>query len=101
MQSLHDTLKKARISDFSRAVYSVVSRIPKGRTMTYAEVAAAAGRPRAVRAVGNILNRNPFAPEVPCHRVIRSDGSLGGFARGPAKKKALLEGEGALKGGAY
>ena len=82
---------------FQRAVYRVVAHIPKGSTMTYAQVASAIGRPKAVRAVGNALNRNPFAPQVPCHRVIRSDGSLGGFASGPRKKKALLKREGALR----
>lgn len=79
---------------FSRAVYRVVAQIPRGTTMTYAAVARASGSPRAVRAVGSILNRNPFAPTVPCHRVIRSDGALGGFADGPRKKKALLREEG-------
>jgi O-6-methylguanine DNA methyltransferase len=74
----------------------VVARIPKGKTMTYAQVAAAIGNPKAVRAVGNALNKNPFAPDVPCHRVIRSDGSIGGFASGTAKKVALLRREGAL-----
>lgn len=62
--------------------------------MTYTAVAIAAGRPKASRAVGNILNKNPFAPKVPCHRVIRSDGSIGGFAHGAEKKKALLKAEG-------
>ncbi|HWA64450.1 MAG TPA: MGMT family protein, partial [Candidatus Paceibacterota bacterium] len=60
------------------------------------QVAAAIGRPRAARAVGNALNKNPFAPEVPCHRVIRSDGSTGGFAFGRKKKIQLLKKEGAI-----
>lgn len=68
--------------------------------MTYAEVAAAIGRPRAARAVGNALNKNPFSFEaggdVPCHRVIRSDGSTGGFASGPAAKMRLLKKEKAI-----
>ena len=84
------------ITPFQKSVYAVVARIPKGRTMTYAQVAAAIGNPRAVRAVGNALNKNPFAPQVPCHRVIRSDGSIGGFASGSKKKKALLREEGAV-----
>lgn len=62
--------------------------------MTYAQVAAAIGNPRAVRAVGNALNKNPYAPEVPCHRVIRSDGTIGGFASGSSKKEELLRSEG-------
>ena len=84
------------LSAFTRAVYHAVARIPRGRTMTYAQVAAAIGRPAAVRAVGNALNRNPFAPDVPCHRVVRSDGTVGGFASGPRRKQALLRSEGAL-----
>jgi O-6-methylguanine DNA methyltransferase len=79
-----------------RSVYHVVAVIPRGCVMTYAQIARAIGKPDAVRAVGNALNRNPLAPAVPCHRVIRSDGTLGGFASGPAKKKALLREEGAL-----
>jgi AraC family transcriptional regulator of adaptative response/methylated-DNA-[protein]-cysteine methyltransferase len=85
-----------KTTNFQEAVYLVVKRIPRGKTMTYAQVAAAIGNPKAVRAVGNALNRNPYAPVVPCHRVIRSDGSIGGFATGTEKKKALLRREGAL-----
>lgn len=81
---------------FAQAVYAVVSRIPKGQTRTYKEVARLAGSPRAYRAVGNILNKNRSS-KVPCHRVIRSDGGIGGFAWGSAKKKALLKKEGTLK----
>ena len=79
-----------RWSPFQQAVYRAVCRIPRGQTRSYQWVARAIGRPRAARAVGNALNRNPFAPRVPCHRVIRSDGSLGGFAGGPVKKRRLL-----------
>ena len=63
--------------------------------MTYARVAKAAGRPNAVRAVGNILNKNRD-PRVPCHRVVRSDGSVGGYAWGSGKKKKILIKEGAI-----
>jgi O-6-methylguanine DNA methyltransferase len=83
-----------KITKFQEDVYRIVSGIPKGSTMTYAQVAVAIGNPRAVRAVGNALNKNPFAPDVPCHRVIKSDGTLGGFAWGSTKKKALLKKEG-------
>lgn len=79
-----------------RSVYHVVATIPRGRAMTYAQVARAIGKPNAMRAVGNALNRNPFAPRVPCHRVVRSDGTIGGFAHGTAKKKALLRKEGTM-----
>jgi len=84
------------ITKFQQSVYDFVRTVPRGKTVTYAAVAAAIGRPRAVRAVGNALNKNPFAPEVPCHRVIRSDGSIGGFASGSQKKLQLLKSEGAL-----
>lgn len=84
------------LTAFRRAVYHVVADIPRGRTMTYAEVAHAIGRPAAVRAVGTALKRNPFAPAVPCHRVIRSDGSAGGFVSGSDAKMTLLRNEGAL-----
>ncbi len=82
-----------RLTRFQQAVYRAVCRIPRGQTRSYQWVARAISRPRAVRAVGNALNRNPFAPRVPCHRVIRADGSLGGFSGGPAKKHRLLTSE--------
>lgn len=76
---------------FSDLVYDVVKKITKGETMTYKEVAKAIGRPRAYRAVGNVLNKN-FNPQIPCHRVIRSDGKTGGYNRGePAKARILKE----------
>ena len=82
------------MTDFDRAVYAATLEIPFGETRSYAWVAHRIGRPRAVRAVGNSLNKNPFAPFVPCHRVIASDGSLGGFSGGLRKKKRLLIREG-------
>jgi O-6-methylguanine DNA methyltransferase len=85
-----------RLSDFERRVYRVVMRIPAGQTRSYRWVAERLGDPAAARAVGNALHRNPFAPRVPCHRVIRCDGTLGGYARGPAKKRALLRRESAM-----
>jgi O-6-methylguanine DNA methyltransferase len=80
---------------FDRRVWAAALEIPFGETRSYAWVACRIGRPKAVRAVGNSLNRNPLAPYVPCHRVIASDGSLGGFSGGLKKKKRLLLGEGA------
>ncbi|MCX6801673.1 MAG: MGMT family protein [Candidatus Diapherotrites archaeon] len=68
--------------------------VQKGKVSTYGEIAKALGRPKAGRAVGNSLNKNPFAPIVPCHRIVKSDGSIGGFAGGPGKKQKLLESEG-------
>lgn len=80
---------------FRDRVFAVVARIPEGRTLTYGEVAAAAGSPRAYRAVGNILNAN-YNPDIPCHRVVRSDGTPGGYNRGPALKVRRLQDEGAI-----
>ena len=81
------------MSDFSDKVYAIVSKIPKGETRSYEWVAAKMGRPKACRAVGNALNKNPYIGIVPCHRVIKSDGSIGGFAKGIKKKRRLLESE--------
>ena len=75
---------------FEEAVYRVVRRIPKGETRSYRWVAEQLGDPGLARAVGNALNRNPYAPEVPCHRVIKFDGSVGGFAQGTPRKRRLL-----------
>lgn len=83
---------------FERSVYEVVRGIPTGNVATYGAVAQACGKGSA-RAIGRALAKNPFAPEVPCHRVVRADGALGGFfgkTGGAAleKKRRLLEGEG-------
>lgn len=83
-------------TDFADRVRDVVRKIPKGKTMTYKEVAACAGRPGASRAVGTIMANN-YLPDVPCHRVIRSDGKIGEYNRGgPGKKRKLLISEGAI-----
>ncbi|MBW6431761.1 MGMT family protein [Patescibacteria group bacterium] len=65
------------VKDFKIRVLGVVQKIPKGETLTYGEVAKLVGSPRAHRAVGNILNKN-YDPKIPCHRVVHSDGSIGG-----------------------
>jgi len=83
-----------KITDFEKRVYNVVSKIPKGEVRSYKWVAAKVGRPNAYRAVGNALNKNPFIGTVPCHRVIRSDGSIGGFAKGVKRKRKMLAAEG-------
>lgn len=80
---------------FRERVLAVVAAIPKGSTMSYQEVAKRAGSPRAFRAVGSIMKDN-YRPEVPCHRVICSDGSLGQYNRGVDNKRALLIAEGAI-----
>jgi O-6-methylguanine DNA methyltransferase len=83
---------------FSEQVLNLCRKIPRGRITTYGEIAKALGKPRASRAVGQALKRNPRPIETPCHRVVHSDGTLGGYG-GPGrerteKKKALLEREG-------
>ena len=83
-----------KLSKFSEKVYSIVKKIPQGKFLTYREVAKRAGSPKAARAVGNILNKN-YNPEIPCHRVIRSDGKAGGYNRGAANKIKILRKEGA------
>lgn len=81
---------------FTEKVLEVVRKIPMGKVLSYREVAEEAGRPRAYRAVGNILNKN-YDPAVPCHRVIRSDGKIGGYNRGGSNKIKKLIAEGAIK----
>ncbi len=88
------TMEKDEIT-FADRVRMIVRSIPKGETRTYKEVATAAGSPGAARAVGTIM-RNNYLPDVPCHRVVRSDGDLGGYNRGGvAQKRTLLLEEGA------
>ena len=84
-------------TDFQRTVWLALTKIPRGTVITYKELAARVGKPKAVRAVANAVGSNPFAPEVPCHRVVRSDGGLGGYSgQGGIKTKlALLKKEGA------
>ena|SRR3989338_5876700 len=85
---------------FTEKVYVAMRRIPRGKVTTYKALAKAVGNPKAARAVGNACNANPYAPRVPCHRVIASDGSLGGYAHGLKKKAALLKAEGVeIRGG--
>lgn len=84
------------MKSFTERVYDVVRIIPKGKTMTYAQVARAIGNPKAARAVGNALNKNRDLKNIPCHRVIRANGSVGGYAFGSKKKIALLKKEKAI-----
>lgn len=77
---------------FKDRVMSVVVGISKGKTLTYKQVAEMAGRPKAYRAVGNILNKN-YDPNIPCHRVVRSDGTPGGYNRGSINKIKKLKEE--------
>ncbi len=81
---------------FQLKVWSYLRKIPRGKVKTYSQVAKAIRRPLAVRAVANAIGKNPYAPKIPCHRVIRSDGSLGGYSgKGGVKtKRFLLQKEG-------
>jgi methylated-DNA-[protein]-cysteine S-methyltransferase len=81
---------------FQQAVWVALRRIPAGQTRTYADVARQAGSPKAMRAAGAAIGRNPLSIIVPCHRVIGSSGALTGYAGGLARKRSLLELEGAL-----
>lgn len=90
-------MKNQKLNRFSEKVYAIVAKIPKGQVMTYAGVAKKAGVPGAARAVGTLMAKN-YDPKIPCHRVIRSDGTIGQYNRGgPSAKRALLKKEGALK----
>lgn len=80
---------------FERLVWAATKRIPRGRVATYADIARSIGNMRAVRAVGNALNRNPYK-SVPCHRVVRSNGSVGGYASGVREKIRKLAAEGVV-----
>ena len=89
-----DTADLSSCPPFQRAVLRAEHRVPRGRVTTYGALAAHLGRPGASRAVGNALANNPFPIIVPCHRAVRSDGSLGGYQGGLAMKRALLLNEG-------
>ena len=84
---------------FQILVWKELLKIPVGQTKTYKEIAVAIGKPNSSRAVANACAQNPYAPEVPCHRVIRSDGSLGGYSAegGIKRKQKLLDIESNLK----
>ena len=87
---------KLKGTQFQLKVWSYLKKIPKGKLKTYAQVAKAIGKPKAVRAVANAIGKNPFPPKIPCHRVIRSDRKLGGYSGngGIKTKKKLLKNEG-------
>jgi methylated-DNA-[protein]-cysteine S-methyltransferase len=75
-------------------VYDILGQIPEGKVTTYGDIARALGHPHASRVVGRILNKNPNPIVTPCHRVIKSDGNIGGYAFGKMRKKELLKKEG-------
>lgn len=88
-------IDKLNGTEFQKDVWRALTRIPRGQTVSYKQLAQMSGHPNAVRAVANAVGKNPMAPEIPCHRVIHSDGTIGGYS-GPGgilTKKKLLEQE--------
>ena len=85
-------------TNFQVKVWRYLKKIPRGSIKTYSQVAKAIGKPLAVRAVANAIAKNPYSPQIPCHRVIRADGSLGGYSgkAGLKTKKKLLKKEGII-----
>lgn len=89
-----DRIDTTQLYEFQKQVIMLERCIPRGRISTYGQLARKLGRPHAARAVGHALAHNPFPIIIPCHRVVMSDGSLGGYRGGPKLKRALLEFEG-------
>jgi len=80
-------------TNFSERCYKALKRVPRGKVTTYRELARSVGT-KAYRAVGQVMKRNPNAPKVPCHRVVKSDGKIGGYAKGSKTKERMLKREG-------
>lgn len=96
MANFERDIKAGRLRDgmsFNEKVWALTARVKRGQVVTYGDIAKALNT-NGYRAVGNALNRNPYAPEVPCHRVVGSTGKLTGFATGLPKKAAMLKAEG-------
>ena len=93
MKFKNNILKDIKGTDFQILVWKEILKIPYGETRTYKEIAQAIGRPNSPRAVANACGKNPYAPDIPCHRVIRSDGKLGGYSGvgGVKMKEKLLK----------
>ena len=81
---------------FQKIVWNTIANIPKGKILTYQELAIEIGHPKSCRAVASACGKNPYVPRIPCHRVVRKDGTLGGYSAngGINKKKEMLENEG-------
>lgn len=90
------TLQSDGMTSFTQKVHAAAKKIPRGKVSTYGAVAFAVGDPGAARAVGNALNKSPGMPSCPCHRVIRSNGDVGGFANDTPAKVALLKKDGVV-----
>ncbi|MCL5430874.1 MAG: MGMT family protein [Candidatus Marsarchaeota archaeon] len=97
-KKLFRMIRESKLTDFEKSVLKATLAIPKGKVASYKQIAVAIGKPNSYRAVGNALSKNPFAPMVPCHRVVRSDGGIGGYsAPGRSERKLkMLKNEGAL-----
>lgn len=93
LQELSSYPLEPRGTEFQRSVWDALLKIPKGQTSTYSAIAKEIGRPNSYRAVGNAVGKNPISYLIPCHRVIRADGRLGGFSGGIEIKKILLKNE--------
>ncbi len=91
-------LKTYDLTQFQTKVLLATFSVPKGKTITYKELAKKAGYPHAYRAVGSVMKMNPLAPTIPCHRVVKSDGTLGNYSAkgGTKRKEAMLKAEHAL-----
>ena len=89
-------MKNIKGTDFQKKVWLEISKIPKGKTTSYKELAIKLGKPKAYRAVANACAKNPLLEIIPCHRVIREDGKMGGYngKKGVKRKKKLLKSEG-------
>ena len=89
-------MKNIQGTDFQKMVWLEITKIPKGKTITYKELATKIGKPKAYRAVANACAKNPLLEIIPCHRVIRGDGKMGGYngKKGVKRKKRLLKSEG-------
>lgn len=87
-------IQQANISDFAKLCYLALLKVPKGRVITYKGLAQLINKPKAARAVGSAMHNNIFSPNVPCHRVVKSDGSIGGYAQGNTAKIKILTQEG-------
>ena len=87
-----------KFTKFQIIVWEYLKKIPRGSTKSYSEVAKGIGKPLAIRAVANAIGKNPYPIKIPCHRVIRADGSLGGYSAkgGVKRKKKLLKSEGVI-----
>ena len=88
-------MQKLLGTPFQIKVWNYLMKIPKGKVLTYKEVAKAIGKPKSYRAVANAIGKNPYPPKIPCHRVVRSDGGIGGYSGkgGIDQKKRLLRSE--------